>query len=285
MCVCVLCQSLHCKHIPLFLQCLHLLCFLLCTHVCVGYVSGVLCQSLHGEHIPLFLQCLTQTLNLNPTPYTQTLTSCELTFILATFPARLHPLSFTQIASVRLPRLPPRTHSTCNTHVCYVIQYANEWGIRGRGGQDESVYADGWANRGRGEKNRGVHTDSWGVRGKDLSFNKCNSCFFLWAIVESVMRAHPLVSAVLSLALLSSLPALCVCYVSGVLCQSVHGEHIPLFLQCLTQTLNLNPTPYTQTLTSCELTFILATFPARLHPISFTQIASVRPPEAPTTHS
>ena len=122
MCVCVLCQSLHCKHIPLFLQCLHLLCFLLCTHVCVGYVSGVLCQSLHGEHIPLFLQCLTQTLNLNPTPYTQTLTSCELTFILATFPARLHPLSFTQIASVRPsvwhPRLSDRTRSTCNAHMC-----------------------------------------------------------------------------------------------------------------------------------------------------------------------
>ena len=72
------------------------------------------------------------------------------------------------------------------------------------------------------------------------SFNICNSCFFLSAIVGSVMRAHP---PVLSLALSCSLHALCVCYVSIVLCQPVHGEHIPLFLRCSTQTLNLNPTP------------------------------------------
>ena len=58
-------------------------------------------------------------------------------------------------------------------------------------------------------------------------------CFFLAGVVESVMRAYLSVSAVLALALLSSLHALCVCYVSRVLCQSVHGEHIPLFLQCL----------------------------------------------------
>jgi hypothetical protein len=110
--------------------------------MCVCYVSGVLCQSVHDEHIPLFLQCSTQNLYLNATPLTHLHPNPHKLWIDIYFcnisGTPPPPLPTPKLPQFGLPRLPPRTHSTCNTHVCYVIQYANGLGKPGAGRTERS---------------------------------------------------------------------------------------------------------------------------------------------------
>ena len=126
--------------------------------MCVCYVSIVLCQPVHGEHIPLFLQCLIQTLNLNATPLTHLHPNPHKLWIDIYFcnisGTPQPPLPTPKLPRFGLPRLPPRTHSTCNTHVCYVIQYANGLGKPGAGRTERRRPLRRMRSLGEGQKDR-----------------------------------------------------------------------------------------------------------------------------------